>query len=778
MPKDSYGWIHEQGLDLLVNLHDAQGVAFFEDKFPEMAQAMGVSANPLENNDIPFSAVNSTYMYSLENIVWGNLIQLGIDYAWIDWQQGNAQTLGNGQNPTIILAKVRATDYLRWNVDKRGMVLSRFGGYGAQRYPVGFSGDVAQLTWSNLAFQPYFSLTAANVAYTWSHDLVGPHDDTEMMTRWLQWGAYSGVFRSHDRGMSTGSCNDQLTISKPGNCAIVWPWLVGEIYFLANRACMRDRVGLVPYLYTAMREFFDEGLSLLRPMYYEYPLLNSAYLANEFGTFGQYFFGSPDMFVSPVVSPADKTQMALHTVWLPPGSWFERDTGLVHVVDEVEGRNLTKYFDLSEVPIFIRAGAVIPTIPLPVHSTLGLAAPTFSRLIFTVHPGDVQGRRSVYEDDGQSMGYLSGEFGITTFEYSRSTTNFKASITSSTNRSYANEPTTRQWTIVLANSQPPAVVRVFTAGSATPLTATWQRWAFNAKAPIPSSPTWSYDGETFSLVITLPTLKAPNTDVTIEITWNQASLVNESLLSGLKGAFRHAIIAKTALDLPSITEGSHSIMGGYLNSATSLPDALGYFAGTNLTTFARVLTDYRTNIFPNAIAEVAGMFPYAAGSFLQLYDQGRFDSCLCAVPSCLKDNSDYQQVIIEGWQESSNASGAIPLYWYWNPSVSDNFMTTDPNPPAGYTASGINGYIRSQPSNTSKTLPLSVYYHPVYLDHMTVASQAGVQLAEARGYQLVNQTIGYVYATNQIGGQEDPQSLSVDPGIVYAQTLLTSVFDP
>ena len=54
------------------------------------------------------------------------------------------------------------------------MVLARWGGMGHHRYQVGFSGDVAALTWDNLAYQPYFSATAANVLFpSWSHDIEG-----------------------------------------------------------------------------------------------------------------------------------------------------------------------------------------------------------------------------------------------------------------------------------------------------------------------------------------------------------------------------------------------------------------------------------------------------------------------------------------------------------------------------------------------------------------------------------------------------------------------------
>lgn len=86
---------------------------------------------------------------------------------------------GGKANPTIQLNKVRNTDPKRRaagsgaNV-KRGMQLGRFGGYGNQRYPVGFSGDVDGVVWSNLAYQPYFTMTSSNAGGFgyWSHDIT------------------------------------------------------------------------------------------------------------------------------------------------------------------------------------------------------------------------------------------------------------------------------------------------------------------------------------------------------------------------------------------------------------------------------------------------------------------------------------------------------------------------------------------------------------------------------------------------------------------------------
>ena len=83
------------------------------------------------------------------------------------------------------------TDPIRNKKKERGMVLSRFGGLGAHRYQVGFSGDYATVTWEGLAYQPYFSATAANVLYSmWSNDIVGGgKHDAELHTRWIQFGS-------------------------------------------------------------------------------------------------------------------------------------------------------------------------------------------------------------------------------------------------------------------------------------------------------------------------------------------------------------------------------------------------------------------------------------------------------------------------------------------------------------------------------------------------------------------------------------------------------------
>ena len=82
---------------------------------------------------------------------------------------------------------------------RRRLIMHRYGGLGNQRYPIGFSGDVAAV-WESLAFQPHFTASAANINFGyWSHDIGGFNGDAgdEGFTRWYQFGAVSPIFRSH-----------------------------------------------------------------------------------------------------------------------------------------------------------------------------------------------------------------------------------------------------------------------------------------------------------------------------------------------------------------------------------------------------------------------------------------------------------------------------------------------------------------------------------------------------------------------------------------------------
>ena len=193
-PSDTMEFIHRKGLRVGANLHDATGIGNWEDKFQDVCTTLKIDPSSVSKS-IPFDLTSKDYVYALEDIVLKSIEDDGMDFWWIDWQQGESGPgnttnvrADNPMNPTIWTDKMRNTDSIRrarlaneslshssvMNKNtKRDVVFARWGGMGNHRYQHGFSGDVNGLTWENLAFQPYFSATSSNVGWGfWSHDLV------------------------------------------------------------------------------------------------------------------------------------------------------------------------------------------------------------------------------------------------------------------------------------------------------------------------------------------------------------------------------------------------------------------------------------------------------------------------------------------------------------------------------------------------------------------------------------------------------------------------------
>ena len=772
VPSDAFAAVRQQGVAMALNLHDDSGVAYTETMYAPFAASQGV--DPATRADIPFSIVNSSYVFPLEDIVLGGLEALGANFWWIDWQQGGAaggisQASGLSQNPTIMLNHVRATDPWRRGSSARAMVLGRWGGLGNHRYQVGFSGDVLGprsapemgLTWRNLAYQPYFTWTAANVGFGfWSHDLVGPHTDHELHTRWLQWGASSPVFRTHDRGMSSGDC----ALVSQELCAIVRVWDVPLRFFEINRAAMSRRAQWVPYIYAQYRAAYDSGLSILRPMYYAYPQLQLAYAGGPEGQFAQYFFGDA-MFIAPVVAPAAKdTQMAAKTVWLPPGQWFELDTGMLFTGGE--STLLAKQYDLSEIPTFVRAGAVVPSLVIDeTGSFLGIAAQQYAHLRFTIYPGGQQGSASLYEDDGATTAYTSAANTVSTnvtYAYSGNATSSRLDITIQSFGAYPSFPASRLYQVLLPNVFPPSSV-VFNQLTALPYSR------FGRASP--SSPTfWTYLGNEVALLVQLPTV-ATSQPTTLTLVWSD--LPDASALTGIRGAFAHGALAKQNLDEVGLTPGTHSTAGGYLDLLVSTGDALSFLAGTNISQFVSRIQSFQSVLFPRALAEVSALHAYLQGSLLQLYSQDRQDSLLCASAKCVNSDIRYGQIRIEGYLPVANdsATATTLLSVYWNPDAQDHLVTTLPSPPAGYHRTNLpTALVLSKPLDD--TSPLSLYYHPLRQDYLTVATDAGRDFAQYWQYQLINASIGYVYNQPPLNTPEYVPANRLS----YSLALLMSVF--
>jgi alpha-glucosidase/alpha-D-xyloside xylohydrolase len=146
------------------------------------------------------------------------------------------------------------------------------------------------------------------------------------------------------------------------------------------------RYRLLPYNYTLVREACDTGVPPMRALWLHYPGDPEAVkLGNE------YLWGR-DMLVAPVV---EKGATNRH-LYLPAGTWYDWWTG-----EKVEGKRwLDRQVDLATMPLYVRAGAILPFDPVRQYTWQPVSDPTTIR----VYPG-ANGAFTLYDDDGQTLGY-------------------------------------------------------------------------------------------------------------------------------------------------------------------------------------------------------------------------------------------------------------------------------------------------------------------------------------------------------------------------------------
>jgi len=391
-PDDFMQWIKKNQLKTTLNLHPASGIASYEDVYPDFAKAM--QFDTVGHKSIPFEGADKKFMSNLFNIVLDPMREKGVSFWWLDWQQWPNSKKIAGLSNTWWLNYCFFTGMERQNKE-RPMLYHRWGGLGNHRYEVGFSGDM-MISWKSLNFQPYFTSTASNVLYGyWSHDLGGhqfgniPEDqkkiDPEMYTRWMQYGVFSPIFRTH-------SSKDPRLMKE------VWNF-TGD-YFEALQSAIRLRYDLAPYIYTMARKAYDTGISLCRPMYYDYPESEEAY---SFKT--EYMFGD-DLLIMPVTTPA-VNQLSTVKVWLPKGTdWYEWSTGTLLK----GGQTLERKFLLNEYPIYLKAGAM-----LPINTKVKNLQQNYSDLILKVFAAG-ESTTKLYEDAGDNEAYKGNAFTYTTFQ--------------------------------------------------------------------------------------------------------------------------------------------------------------------------------------------------------------------------------------------------------------------------------------------------------------------------------------------------------------------------
>ena len=276
------------------------------------------------------------------------------------------------------MQNVRATyDGLRkLQGDERPFVLTRAAYAGAQRYAATWTGDNSS-TWNHLAMSTPQLLSMGLSGYGMVGDDIGGFAGTptaDLLTRWFEVGAFNPIYRDHT-AKGTG---DQE------------PWVHGPEHEAIRRKYIEERYRLLPYIYTGIEEMSRTGIPLMRPLFLEYPKLGEIA-----GNDHDFLFGR-DLLVAPVTTEMLDAQ----TVHLPDGEWFDYWTAEKKSSKE----EIVLHPALDQVPLYVRAGAIIPMQELVQYTGQTPDGP----LKLRVYPGPDCGG-SLYQDDGHTYAYERGE---------------------------------------------------------------------------------------------------------------------------------------------------------------------------------------------------------------------------------------------------------------------------------------------------------------------------------------------------------------------------------
>jgi alpha-glucosidase (family GH31 glycosyl hydrolase) len=281
----------------------------------------------------------------------------------------------------------------------RPYALHRNASAGIQRYG-GYiwSGDV-QSRWDTLAAHvPIGINTGLSGLPLWGTDIggfYGTQDFTgELFVRWFQFAAFCPLFRSHGRnwhlhtpwGWDGGDGGPNETANFRADPAELNNKQVEPIC----RQYLELRSRLMPYSYTALKDTTETGLPMMRALWLHYPKDARAVERGD-----EYLWGR-DILVAPVVEKG----ATVRRLYLPAGQWFDFWTEK----PVAGGADIDRVVDLATTPLYVRAGAVIPTGPIKQYD--GEPVPGNTQL--TVYPG-ADGTSTLYEDDGNTFDYRKGE---------------------------------------------------------------------------------------------------------------------------------------------------------------------------------------------------------------------------------------------------------------------------------------------------------------------------------------------------------------------------------
>jgi len=268
------------------------------------------------------------------------------------------------------------------NPMRRFFSLNRAHTPGMQRYGLAiWTGDIA-VSWQSLQEQPAMMLNAALMGMPYiscdTGGFAGGNDTAEMITRWYQIATLMSVMRVHS--------NNKVVPH--------FPFLFGEQAANAMRKALDLRYHLIPFLYSLGHHAFAEGKPIIRPLFMEFPDDMKAWAVTD-----QWLLGS-GLMAAPILTEAPAgSSTTTRDVYFPEGTWYEFNS--TTVVTAGKG-GLTKSIAVAfdEIPLYVRAGTVLPLAPAGIQHTGQLGG----ILDIQVYTG-ADGSFTLVEDDGETTMY-------------------------------------------------------------------------------------------------------------------------------------------------------------------------------------------------------------------------------------------------------------------------------------------------------------------------------------------------------------------------------------
>jgi len=282
----------------------------------------------------------------------------------------------------LLWAKKLFNGFAQLRPNQRIFNLTRSGYAGIQRYGViPWSSDVGK-AFGGLAVQLPMLLNMGMSGLAYHNSDIGGFccgtTTPELYVRWMQYGTFCPITRAHGTGQPTE------------------PWGYGDQAESICRSFIQLRYRLLPYIYTMAYKNFTTGLPLARPLFFDYP--GDENLFNESSS---YLWG--DAFL---VSPVVQASQASKRIYLPQGVWIDYWTDSVFQ----GGQNLVVTTPLETMPLFVKAGSIIPMAPVMNYSD----ERPLDTLMLAMYPLlGKESRFTLYEDDGKTLAYQSGSFAQT-----------------------------------------------------------------------------------------------------------------------------------------------------------------------------------------------------------------------------------------------------------------------------------------------------------------------------------------------------------------------------